>query len=136
MDGGFVDRFDELFAVGYRAAFVVLGQRAPRPRTAPRRPWPRAAVGSRHHAVIGAGRAPTSSTTRYARCAATTSCARLRALPARQREAVVLRYLVDLSEQETAQAMACTVGTVKSTTARGLDRLRASLGPSWALEQP
>ena len=60
----------------------------------------------------------------------------LRALPARQREAVVLRYIVDLSEQETARAMSCAVGTVKSAAARGLERLRTTLGPSWALEQP
>ena len=28
MDGGFVERFDELFAVGYRAGYAVLGGRA------------------------------------------------------------------------------------------------------------
>jgi DNA-directed RNA polymerase specialized sigma24 family protein len=32
--------------------------------------------------------------------------------------------------------MSCAVGTVKSTAARGLERLRTTLGPSWALEQP
>jgi len=62
--------------------------------------------------------------------------AALRALPARQREAVVLRYIVDLSEHDTAQAMSCAVGTVKSAAARGLERLRTTLGPAWALEQP
>ena len=58
----------------------------------------------------------------------------LSALPRRQREAVALRYLADLPEAETAGAMGCTVGTVKSTVARGLDRLRVELGPQWALE--
>ena len=53
-------------------------------------------------------------------------------LPKRQREAVVLRYLVDLPEADTANAMGCTVGTVKSTVARGLDKLRVELGPQWA----
>lgn len=53
--------------------------------------------------------------------------AALRALPARQRTAVVLRYYEDLSEAETARAMGCSVGTVKSTTARGLLALRALL---------
>ncbi|MFD2763348.1 SigE family RNA polymerase sigma factor [Micromonospora eburnea] len=48
----------------------------------------------------------------------------LRALPPRQRAAVVLRYLDDLSEAETAQIMGCSVGAVKSHTARGLTRLR------------
>ncbi|MEV0156894.1 SigE family RNA polymerase sigma factor [Micromonospora sp. NPDC050686] len=57
--------------------------------------------------------------------------AALRALPPRQRAAVVLRYLDDLSEAETAQVMGCSVGSVKSHTARGLARLREQthLGP-------
>jgi RNA polymerase sigma-70 factor (sigma-E family) len=45
--------------------------------------------------------------------------AALRALPGRQREAVVLRYYLDLSEDETAQAMRVSRGTVKSATSRG-----------------
>jgi RNA polymerase sigma-70 factor (sigma-E family) len=45
--------------------------------------------------------------------------AALRALPGRQREAVVLRYYLDLSEDQAAQAMNVSRGTVKSTTARG-----------------
>lgn len=53
--------------------------------------------------------------------------AALRALPDRQRAAVVLRHWCDLSEAETAQTMACSVGTVKSTTSRGLASLRAAL---------
>ena len=48
----------------------------------------------------------------------------LRALPAKQRAAVVLRFYCDLSEQETAAAMGVSVGTVKSHTSRGLARLR------------
>ncbi|WP_328565186.1 SigE family RNA polymerase sigma factor [Streptomyces coelicoflavus] len=46
-------------------------------------------------------------------------------LPARQREAVVLRYWEDLTETQTAQAMGCSVGTVKSNTAKGIAKLRA-----------
>lgn len=49
--------------------------------------------------------------------------AALRRLPPRQREALVLRYFADLPEQETAQAMGVSRGTVKSTTARGLAAL-------------
>jgi len=59
----------------------------------------------------------------------------LAALPKRQREAIVLRYLVDLPEAEAAGAMGCTVGTVKSTVARGLDRLQTELGPRWAWDE-
>ncbi|MGK5557865.1 RNA polymerase sigma factor [Actinomadura kijaniata] len=45
-------------------------------------------------------------------------------LPARQREAIVLRYYLDLSEAEIAAAMGVRPGTVKSTISRGLDALR------------
>ncbi|WP_116948711.1 SigE family RNA polymerase sigma factor [Jiangella endophytica] len=51
----------------------------------------------------------------------------LRTLPARQRAVVVLRYFADLSEADTAVAMGCSVGTVKSQTARALARLRTVL---------
>jgi RNA polymerase sigma-70 factor (sigma-E family) len=49
----------------------------------------------------------------------------LRRLPPRRREAVVLRFYYDLSVQETATALGCTEGTVKSLTSRGLESLRA-----------
>jgi RNA polymerase sigma-70 factor (sigma-E family) len=50
----------------------------------------------------------------------------LASLPKGQRAAVVLRYFEDLSERQTAEVLGCTVGTVKSQTARGLAALRAS----------
>ena len=52
--------------------------------------------------------------------------AALRALPPRQRAIVVLRYLQDLSEAETAEALGITVGSVESGAARALARLRAA----------
>jgi RNA polymerase sigma factor (sigma-70 family) len=48
----------------------------------------------------------------------------LRRLPARQRAVIVLRYYDDMSEQQTAEALGCPVGTVKSLTFRALARLR------------
>jgi RNA polymerase sigma-70 factor (sigma-E family) len=49
-----------------------------------------------------------------------TVAAALRKLPRRQREAVVLRYYLDLSVEETAQVMGISLGTVKSATHRAL----------------
>ena len=43
-----------------------------------------------------------------------------------QRAVVVLRYFDDLTEQQTADALGCSVGTVKSQTARALKALRSS----------
>lgn len=54
--------------------------------------------------------------------------AALRGLPERQCTAVVLRYYADLTEAETATAMGVSVGTVKSSVSRALQRLRATLG--------
>jgi RNA polymerase sigma-70 factor (sigma-E family) len=53
-----------------------------------------------------------------------TVLALLGTLPARMRAAVVLRYVEGLSVAETADAMRCSEGNVKSQSARGLERLR------------
>jgi RNA polymerase sigma-70 factor (sigma-E family) len=49
---------------------------------------------------------------------------KVRALPPRQRAALVLRYYEDLTEVETAELMGCSVGTVKSQVAAALGKLR------------
>ena len=55
--------------------------------------------------------------------------AALRELPTGMRSMIVLRYFQDLTVAETARAMRCAPGTVKSQTARALTKLRATLGP-------
>jgi RNA polymerase sigma-70 factor (sigma-E family) len=56
-----------------------------------------------------------------------TTWALVKALPARQRAAVALRFYADLSVIETAEVMGCSVGAVKTHTARALAKLRAAL---------
>src|SRR5207244_118795 len=52
-------------------------------------------------------------------------------LPDRQREAIVLRFLEELSVEETAAAMGCAEGTVKATVHQALRSLRQRL-KQWA----
>ena len=51
----------------------------------------------------------------------------LRTLPARQREALVLKFYMELSEAETAAAMGVSAGSVKTHVHRGLASLEAAL---------
>jgi RNA polymerase sigma-70 factor (sigma-E family) len=56
--------------------------------------------------------------------------AALRALPRREREVVLLRYYLDLSERQTADALGLSVGSVKAYGSRGRAALRDVLGPT------
>ncbi|MHA3701321.1 SigE family RNA polymerase sigma factor [Jatrophihabitans sp. YIM 134969] len=60
--------------------------------------------------------------------------AALARLTARQRAVVVLRYFDDLDVAETAAALGCSVGTVKSQTAKALARLRSDATLTHVLE--
>jgi RNA polymerase sigma-70 factor (ECF subfamily) len=51
----------------------------------------------------------------------------LAGLAERDRSVLACRYVLDLGEQETAAVLGVAVGTVKSRTARALERLRTSL---------
>jgi RNA polymerase sigma-70 factor (sigma-E family) len=70
---------------------------------------------------------PSAETTVLAQLQHDSVMSALALLPARQREALVLRYYADLSEAEIAEAMACSRGAVKSHAARGIAALRARM---------
>nr|WP_050766576.1 SigE family RNA polymerase sigma factor [Janibacter sp. HTCC2649] len=53
--------------------------------------------------------------------------ARLQRLPARQREVLVLRYYLDLSEAQIAEALGIAPGSVKAHAHRGLAALRTQM---------
>ncbi len=52
----------------------------------------------------------------------------LRRLPYRQREVLVLRFYLDLTDAEIARAMGISPGTVRSRASRALTALGRSLG--------
>ena len=58
------------------------------------------------------------------------------ALPEKYRLVIGLRYLVGLSERETAETLDVPVGTVKSRTARALDQLKTDMTTSQARNMP
>jgi RNA polymerase sigma factor (sigma-70 family) len=58
-----------------------------------------------------------------------TLLAALEQLPEQAREILACRYLLELSEDETGAVLGLRLGTVKSRTARALDRLREAYGP-------
>jgi RNA polymerase sigma factor (sigma-70 family) len=106
-------------------------------RGAPWRPWllrivanearnRRRAAGRRLHLAVRAARAEPDAVVPE-REPDGPLVAALARLDAPQREIVVLRHLLDLSEAECAEVLGCRRGTVKSRLSRALARLRAEL---------
>ena len=59
----------------------------------------------------------------------------LATLPPRSRATLILRYWADLNVDQVAAVLGCSPGTVKSTTARALTRLRDVLGSDEAADE-
>jgi RNA polymerase sigma factor (sigma-70 family) len=55
--------------------------------------------------------------------------AAVNALPENERQVLVCRYFLEMTEAETAQMLEWPLGSVKSRTSRALNRLRGQLGP-------
>jgi RNA polymerase sigma-70 factor (sigma-E family) len=87
-----------------------------------RRPWRRERSTAEHTDVLAIPPAADAMATRQVLVDG------LRTVPPRQRAVLVLRFFEGLDVAETAKAMGCSEGTVKSQTARGLEALRSSLG--------
>jgi RNA polymerase sigma-70 factor (ECF subfamily) len=81
------------------------------------------------HDPVSGGAAPSPETTVIADVQRETILHAIGELPARFRDVVGLRYLIGLSEAETSATLGIPLGTVKSRTARALDRLESALAP-------
>jgi RNA polymerase sigma factor (sigma-70 family) len=83
------------------------------------------------HDPVSGGAAPSPETTVLTAVERRTILEAVNALPDRYREVVTHRYLLGLSEAETASTLRIPAGTVKSRTARALHRLEGTL---WELK--
>jgi len=112
----------------------------------PMRPWllkivanearnRRRSTGRREHLVLRAAAAPSGEAAPSPEEAALDAEQRARLLgaldelPDAAREVLAYRYLLELTEDETAAALDVRLGTVKSRTNRALERLREVYGP-------
>jgi RNA polymerase sigma factor (sigma-70 family) len=84
----------------------------------------RAAERARHH-ELGAGVAPAADS--EAEAGLGPALALLAGLPSRQRAALTLRYVHDLTDDEIGAALGCREATVRSLLSRGRAALRAAL---------
>jgi RNA polymerase sigma factor (sigma-70 family) len=134
-------------------AFVKAWRALPRFRSgAPFRPWLLAIVGNEaRNRRRAAGRragvalraaherpsgdaAPSPEAALFAGGERRALLAALSALDERDRAVIACRFLLDLSERETAEALGCRPGTVKSRLSRALGRMRGELERAGAVE--
>ena len=79
-------------------------------------------------AAVSGDAAPSPETAAVAQERRATLLAGLTGLDERDRDVLVHRFLLELGEEETAAALGVRRGTVKSRTARALERLRVAVG--------
>jgi RNA polymerase sigma factor (sigma-70 family) len=144
----FADAYPRLFADAYRVAYRLLGDRAEAEDVAAEtcaraysrwrsiidyaEPWCVRVAGNQALDLLRArSRAARRGTEQSHRRDAVADSidrldlyAALSDLPRRQREVVVLRYLGDQSEEQTAALLGLSVGSVKTHASRGIGRLR------------
>jgi RNA polymerase sigma factor (sigma-70 family) len=117
---------DRTAPLAYLRVSVVNGCRTALRRRSRLSLWPGAGAGDDLDVAQAAGFGPPAGLVPSAEASALlgeeqrTVAAALRKLPRRQREAVLLRYYLDLSIEQTAQVMGVSPGTVKSATHRAL----------------
>lgn len=135
---GRLDQPDQ--ALAYLRTCVVNGSRTAHRRRAVRDRWTASGGPTRlDPAPRGEGVNPSAEDLVVAAAERRAVTATLLALPQRQREVLVLRYHLDLSEQEIARTLQITPGAVKSHAHRGLAALRRALtaqGASGDAPQP
>jgi RNA polymerase sigma factor (sigma-70 family) len=145
---GFDERFEDLWAISYQVAFKILGDRegasdvAQEALTKTAFRWERVSDYAPAFVARVAGQRAVDMRRRHGRKAVLDPgrpderfpieerdvlITALRRLPNRQRQVVILRYLGDISEVDTARALGCSQGTVKQHSSRGLAALRAIL---------
>jgi RNA polymerase sigma factor (sigma-70 family) len=85
-------------------------------------------MAARRAPVAATGSMPSAETAAVLRADNADLIAALGRVAPRHREALVLRFWLDLSERQIAEAMEVSAGSVKSHVSRGLSALRTELG--------